>query len=80
MNDNQFVTANFLLDNSWASDIEGWYEANKNGLHRQFIRIRLDIERQEYVVDAIGQERKYSEELRRYQGGDWLFRFYPETK
>jgi hypothetical protein len=79
MTENQFVTADFLLDNSWASDIEGWYEAKKDGKHRQFIRIRLDLKKQEYVVDAVGQERKYSEELRRYQGGDWLFLLHKES-
>lgn len=80
MSENQFVTADFLLDNSWASDIEGWYEAKKDGKHRQFIRIRLDLEKQEYVVDAVGQERKYSEELRRYRGGDWLFLLHKESQ
>lgn len=68
-----YVSADYLLENSWAWNIEGWYEATKDGNHREFVRVRLDIESQKYVLDVVGQERKYSEELWRYKGGDWLF-------
>ncbi len=68
-----YVSADYLLENSWAWNIEGWYEATKDGNHRQFVRVRLDIESQKYVLDVVGQDRKYSEELWRYKGGDWLF-------
>ena len=67
------VSADYLLDNSWAFDIEGWWEATKDGKHRQFVRIRLDIEKQEYVLDVIGQRTNESESLWRYKGGDWQF-------
>jgi len=67
-----FVSADYLLDNSWAFNIEGWWESTK-GKHREFVRIRLDIEKQKYVLDAVGQDRKCSEELWRYKGGDWKF-------
>lgn len=68
-----YVSADYLLENSWAWNIEGWYEATKDGNHRQFVRIRLDIELQKYVLDVVGQDQKHSEELWRYKGGDWMF-------
>lgn len=69
----EYVSADYLLENSWQFNIEGWYEATMNGECRQFVRIRLDIQKQEYVLDVIGQDLKCSESLWRYKGGDWLF-------
>ena len=68
-----YVSADWILDNMWNFPNETWWEAQLNGEHRQFVRIRLDIEKQEYVLDAVGIDRKYSEELWRYKGGDWQF-------
>lgn len=68
-----YVSADWILDNLWNFPNETWWEAMLNGEHRQFARIRLDIEKQEYVLDVVGQDRKYSEELWRYKGGDWQF-------
>lgn len=67
------VSADWILDNMWQFPNETWWEAKLNGEHRQFVRIRLDLEIQEYVVDVVGQDRKHSETLRRYKGGDWQF-------
>lgn len=69
----EYVSADYLLENSWQFNIEGWYESTMNGEHRQFVKIRFDIQNQEYVLDAVGQDLKYSESLWRYNGGDWLF-------
>ena len=68
-----YVSADYLLENKWAFNIEGWWEATKDGGDRQFVRIRLDIEKQEYVVDVVGQRINESESLWRYKGGDWQF-------
>ena len=68
-----YVSADWILDNLWDFPNETWWEVTLNGEHRQFVRIRLDIKKQEYVLDAVGQNRKYSEELWRYKGGDWQF-------
>jgi|11BtaG_2_1085332.scaffolds.fasta_scaffold02964_2 hypothetical protein len=68
-----YVSADWILENMWQFPNETWWEATLNGKHRQFVRIRLDIEAQEYVLDAVWQDRKYSEGLWRYKGGDWQF-------
>lgn len=68
-----YVSADWILENMWQFPNETWWEATLNGEHRQFVRIRLDIEKQEYVLDAVGIDRKYSESLWRYKGGDWQF-------
>ena len=68
-----YVSADWMLENMWQFPNETWWEATMNGKHRQFVRVRLDIDKQEYVLDVAGQDRKYSEELWRYKGGDWLF-------
>jgi hypothetical protein len=68
-----YVSADWILENMWQFPNETWWEATLNGEHRQFVRIRLDVEKQEYVLDAVGQDLKYSEELWRYKGGDWQF-------
>jgi len=66
-------TADALLENSYVSDIEGWWQAWKDG-NRQYVRVRLDVEKQVYVVDAVGQETRHSEELWRYkQASGWIF-------
>lgn len=67
-------TAADLLENAYRSDIERWWEAWKDGKHHQFVRVRLDIQKQEYVLDAMGQELRHSEELWRYKHGGWTFR------
>ncbi len=67
-------TAADLLENAYLSDIERWWEAWKDGKHHQFVRVRLDIQKQEYVLDAVGQELRHSEELWRYKHGGWTFR------
>lgn len=67
-------TADALLEYSYVADIEGWWQAWKDGKHRQYVRIRLDMEKQVYVVDAVGQETRHSEELWRYQfKTGWIF-------
>ena len=66
-------TADILLDYSYVADIEGWWQAWKDGTHRQYVRIRLDIKKQAYVLDVVGQMLQHSEELWRYRGGDWIF-------
>jgi len=67
-------TADNLLAYSHLTDIEGWWQAWKNGKHRQYVRIRIDAEKQVYVVDAVGQELRHSEELWRYgKSAGWLF-------
>ena len=68
-----YVSADTLLENSTTRDISGWYQATKNGRSYQFVRIRFDIELSKYVLDAVGQDRKRSEEFWRYKGNDWLF-------
>ena len=68
-----YVSADWILDNLYDYPNESWWEATLNGEHRQFVRIRLDIPKQVYVVDAIGNDTRYSEELWRYKGGDWQF-------
>lgn len=60
-------TADSLLEYSFVADIEGWWQAWKDGQHRQYVRIRLDREKQIYVVDSVGQDIRHSEELWRYQ-------------
>lgn len=67
-------TAADLLENAHLSNIERWWEAWKEGGHHQFVRVRLDIQKQEYVLDAVGQEMRYSEDLWRYKHGGWTFR------
>jgi len=51
---------------------EGWYVAHhpKNNW-TEIIFVRLDTNKQEYVVDAVGHERRYSEDLWRYK--EWVF-------
>lgn len=54
--------------------IDGWYVARppaERGGPDECVFVRLDDGRQEYVLDVVGQQRKYSEELKRYKG--WLF-------
>jgi len=69
----RYVSADWILENMWQFPNQTWWEATWKGECRQFVRIRLDIEKQEYVLDAVGQDCKYSEELWRYKGGDWKF-------
>jgi len=68
-----YVSADWILDNLYDLPNMSWWEATLNGEHRQFVRIRLDIPKQVYVVDTIGNDTRYSEELWRYKGGDWQF-------
>ena len=68
-----YVSADTLLGNSTTQDISGWYQATQNGRSYQFVRIRFDIELSKYVLDAVGQDRKRSEDFWRYKGSDWLF-------
>ena len=68
-----WVSVDWIHENMWQFPNETWWEAKMNGKNRQFVRVRLDIDKQEYVVDAVGQDRKYSEELWRYKGGGWQF-------
>lgn len=54
--------------------LDGWYIVRppvERGGKDECAFVRLDRDKQEYVLDVVGQERKYSEELKRYQ--DWLF-------
>ena len=60
-------------------NIEGYYVIfkRKSGfLTKDYISIaciRLDIDKQEYVVDVCGQDKRYSEELKRYANEAWWF-------
>lgn len=51
---------------------EGWHVAHfpKTGW-TEIVFVRLDMEKQEYVVDVIGQEKRHSEDLWRYK--EWVF-------
>jgi len=52
---------------------EGWHIAvppNANS-KPEVVRVRLDIEKQKYVVDAVCQARQNSEELWRYKEWSW---------
>jgi len=54
--------------------LDGWYIVRppvERGGKDECAFVRLDCDKQEYVLDVVGQERRYSEELKRYQG--WLF-------
>ena len=68
----QPTSANRFGSGDWLGDLpqdEGWYIAvpPNPAAKPEVVRVRLDIEKQEYVVDAVCQERKYSEELWRYK-------------
>ena len=65
-------TAETLLNNSHVADIEGWWQAWARNGHREYLHIRIDRDKQVYVVEAVGQELRHSEELWRYKDG-WLF-------
>lgn len=60
-------TANSLLEFAHVVDIEGWWEAYVDGKYHEYVRIRMDIAKQKYVVDVAGQDKAFSEELWRYK-------------
>ncbi len=54
---------------------EGYYivtPPKSRGGSSEVVKVRFDIEKQEYVVDVIGQPLKYSEEIGRYRDWNWL--------
>ena len=53
---------------------EGWYIATPNNptISGQIVYIRLDLVTQKYVVDVVGQELKYSDDLERFSHWKWL--------
>lgn len=69
----KWVTAEWILENLWRFQNETWWEATLAGEHRQFVRVRLDIDKQEYVLDVVGQGRESSEEFWRYKNSEWRF-------
>ena len=67
-------TAETLLENEYAVDIEGWWQVWRWYKHREYVYIRFDHVRQDYVVDVIGQELYHSGELRGYtEDNGWYF-------
>lgn len=69
----KWVTAEWILENLWRFQNETWWEATLAGEHRQFVRVRWDIDKQEYVLDVVGQGRESSEEFWRYKNSEWRF-------
>ena len=52
---------------------EGWYIATPPNPARksEIVRVRLDLEKQSYVVDVVGQDWRYSDDLERYGHWKW---------
>ena len=67
------ITAKDILNNADQINPERWWEAWMKD-HHEYVKIRLDMESQQYVVDVAGQPRSSSEALWRYNDGNWAFR------